>query len=373
MKILHVYKTFLSETFGGVEQTIYQIAKTTSAQFNHSVLSLTKERTAATSLHEGICTIRYKENFSLASNSFSLSLMRDFKRLVARADVIHYHFPWPFADLLHVGWRIKKPSVVTYHSDIVRQQQLLYFYRPLMHRFLSKQNRIIATSPNYAASSPILQRYKDKVSVIPIGLDKKSYPKTADECLQRWRQQFPGRFFLFVGVMRYYKGLHILLQALAGTDFPVVIIGSGPMEEELKREAQRLGLTRVYFAGPLPDEDKMALLELCYAVVFPSHLRSEAFGITLLEGAMAGKPLISAEIGTGTSYINRDKVTGLIVPPADPQGLQHAMRYLWEHPEEAARMGEHASVRYYELFTQEQMCTAYEKIYLEVVAESLQT
>ena len=61
----------------------------------------------------------------------------------------------------------------------------------------------------------------------------------------------------------------------------------------------------------------MALLALSYAILFPSHLRSEAFGISLLEGAMFGKPLISSEIGTGTTYINIDGKTGVVVPPSD--------------------------------------------------------
>ena len=74
--------------------------------------------------------------------------------------------------------------------------------------------------------------------------------------------------------------------------------------------------------GYLLEDDKVALINLCYAVVFPSHLRSEAFGISLLEGAMYGKPLISSEIGTGTSHINIDGETGLVVPPNDPVALQ---------------------------------------------------
>ena len=78
---------------------------------------------------------------------------------------------------------------------------------------------------------------------------------------------------------------------------------------------------------------------------FPSHLRSEAFGISLLEGAMFGKPMISSEIGTGTSYINIAGETGLVVPPNAPQALHEAMRQLWEHPEQAAQMGARAEER----------------------------
>ncbi len=118
------------------------------------------------------------------------------------------------------------------------------------------------------------------------------------------RERAGEKFFLFVGNLRYYKGLHVLLDALEGTPFRAVL--SGPAhEQELRRQAARLNLTQVDFVGPVGDEDKVALLTLCRALTFPSHLRSEAFGISLLEGAMFGKPMISTEIGTGTSYGER--------------------------------------------------------------------
>jgi len=105
---------------------------------------------------------------------------------------------------------------------------------------------------------------------------------------------------------------------------------------------EETGLSNIHFLGFLPDEDKVALLTLCYAVLFPSHLRSEAFGISLLEGAMYGKPLISSEIGTGTSFINIANETGFVVPPSDPLALRQAMQTLWQNPEMASEMGRKA-------------------------------
>ena len=105
------------------------------------------------------------------------------------------------------------------------------------------------------------------------------------------------------------------------------------------------------------------------AVVFPSHLRSEAFGISLLEGAMYGKPLISSEIGTGTSYINVAGKTGLVVPPSDPQALRAAMQFLWEHPVEATGMGAQARARYEQYFTADEMMAAYAKLYRHLLAK----
>jgi rhamnosyl/mannosyltransferase len=114
----------------------------------------------------------------------------------------------------------------------------------------------------------------------------------------------------------------------------------------------------------------VALLELCYAVAFPSHLRSEAFGISLLEGAMFGKPMISSEIGTGTTYINVDGETGLVVPPSDPAAFRQAIRTLWDDPELARAMGARAEARYHQLFTSEQMATGYTELYRELAARA---
>jgi rhamnosyl/mannosyltransferase len=258
--------------------------------------------------------------------------------------------------------------VVTYHSDIVRQKALLMLYQPLKRRFLHCVEAIVATSPNYMASSAVLDRYRDKTRIITYGLDKTIYPDAQPERMARWRQQVGPKFFLFVGVLRYYKGLHILLDAMAKHDYPVVIVGSGPIEMELKAHARRLNLQHVHFVGAVDDADKVALLTLAYAVAFPSHLRSEAFGISLLEGAMYGKPMISSEIGTGTSYINVDGVTGLVVPPSDPAAFGAAMQRLWDDPALAQAMGQRAEARYHELFTAERMALSYNALYHELVA-----
>jgi rhamnosyl/mannosyltransferase len=369
MRVLHFYKTYFPDSVGGVEQVIRQMCVGTGRLgITNQVLSLSRDRRLEPFDYEGHTVHRAPLNFELASNAVSVQAIGKLARMAAEADVVHYHFPWPFMDMAHFLARIDKPTVVTYHSDIVRQKALLKLYQPLKHRFLESVDTIVATSPNYLASSAVLDRYRDKTRVITFGLDKSSYPEPDQARLDHWRARVGPKFFLFVGVLRYYKGLHILLDAVAGTDYPVVIVGAGPIEAELKAHAERLGLTRVQFVGAVDDLDKAALLKLCYAVAFPSHLRSEAFGISLLEGAMYGKPMISCEIGTGTTYINQAGETGLVVPPSDPAALRAAMQTLWEHPDLARRMGVRAEERYHALFTSEQMAASYTDLYKELVA-----
>jgi len=369
MNVLHFYKTSMPDSTGGVEQVIDQLARGTSALgVRNTVLALSPDPVAAVVEREGYALHRVQRAAQVASTDLSLAVFRRFAALAREADLIHYHFPWPLMDAVHFATRIRKPTLLTYHSDIVRQRMLARFYAPLMRRFLGAVDGIAATSPNYLAGSEVLARYREKVRVIPIGIAKATYPEPSPERLAAWRARLGDRFFLFVGVLRYYKGLHILLDAAQGCDYPIVILGAGPTEQALKAQARRLRLRNVQFLGYLPDEDKVAILALCFAVLFPSHLRSEAFGVSLLEGAMFGKPLISSEIGTGTSFINAADLTGLVVPPGAPAALRGAMDRLWHDPALAAAMGRHAQARYQAHFTAEQMSASYVRFYRELVS-----
>lgn len=366
--MLHFYKTALPESRGGIEQVINQLCRGASLHgIQSEVLTLSASGSTATFKYDSYLNHRAKLDFHLASTGFSLSAFARFAKLAEKADLIHYHFPWPFMDLVHFATRVKKPSLVTYHSDVVRQKNLLRVYRPLMNAFLTSTKRIVASSPNYLESSDVLQKFAGKVQVITYGLDKSTYPTPDPADMARWGGKLGPKFFLFVGVLRYYKGLHILIEAAQGLDYPIVIAGAGPIEAKLKIQARALGLKNIHFLGHLSEADKAALLTLCYAVVFPSHLRSEAFGISLLEGAMFGKPMISSEIGTGTTFINIADETGLVVPPSDPLALRNAMQKLWEQPQQAAAMGRRAEERYATHFTADKMVSAYVDLYRELV------
>lgn len=368
MKILHFYKTSFPDSMGGVEQVIDQIARGTAALGAEvDVLSLARKAVSCTTIGHGYRLHRARLDMQMASTGFSFSAFGRFAQLARQADIVHFHFPWPFMDVVHFMAGVRKPSVVTYHSDVIRQRRLLRLYRPLKRRFLASMDRIVATSPNYAATSGVLAAFTEKTRVIPIGVDKATYPRPAATRQEYWRQRVGARFFLFVGVLRYYKGLHTLLDAACGTGLPVVIVGSGPCEPELKAQAARLGLRNVQFLGQLDDDDKVALLQLCHGFVFPSHLRSEAFGISLLEAAMYGKPLVSCEIGTGTTFINVAGETGLVVPPGDAGALRQAMQFLWDNPERAAEFGRRAEDRYWRHFTATRMAQAYFDLYAGLV------
>jgi glycosyltransferase involved in cell wall biosynthesis len=371
MRVLHFFKTYWPDTFGGVERTIHALAKGSCAHgIQSDVLALSHNPASTDFSFDGHTVHQVKCDLELASTGFSRSAFSHFATLSKNADIIHFHFPWPFMDVVDLFTNHGKPVVVTYHSDIVKQRWLSVFYRPLMHNFLGRANCVVATSPNYLASSPVLQRYRNKTEIIPLGLDQADYPPADPERIASWRDRFPAGFFLFVGVLRYYKGVHILYEASKQTGLPVVVVGGGNIEDELRARASAENVTHFHLTGPLADEDKIALLHLCRALIMPSHIRSEAFGLSLVEAAMFAKPMISCEIGTGTSFVNMDSVTGLVIPPNDVEALGKAMKRLWEDKPEAGRFGDAARDRYLSCFTAERMVTSYAKLYETLLSKA---
>ena len=362
MKVLHVYKTYLPTSMGGTERVIWEMAEAGRAcGVQTTVLSLAPgARTEPIGTHTGIYVRR---DAKFASTDLSLSAFGAFARAAREADIVHYHVPWPLADLLYFHAGRNRPAIVTYHSDIVRQKRLNTLYAPLLHAFLSRVDRIVATSPAYAETSPVLARHRDRTVVIPIGIGART--PYAPQLRESLRERLGTGFFLFVGELRYYKGVSFLLEAARLAGLPVVVAGSGEMAGEIARAV----VPNLTFLGRVSDEEKEALLDLCGAFVFPSHLRSEAFGVALLEAARAARAMICCEIGTGTTYVNVDGETGLAVPPGDPVALAAAMTRLAANRQTCEEMGRRAAQRYSELFRADIMAGSYRDLYDAVLLE----
>jgi len=365
MKILHIYRTCYPETKGGLEQAIRYICKGSSARgVTNTILTLGSENKEYS--FEGYNIIVIKKDFEISSNGFSFKLIKKFRELTKTHDIIHYQYPWPTGDLLSL-FSVNKPSLVSYQSDIVKQKILKKFYWPLEQYFLSKVDCIIASSPQYAQTSENLLRYKEKVDVIPLAIDEASCPEVKDECLDSWRQRVGNNFFLFVGVLRYYKGLQFLLEASKLNGLPVVIAGDGPERKNLEIYIAEHKLTNVKMVGFISEDDKVALHHLSKAFIFPSHLRSEAFGISLLEAQLYSKPIISCDIGTGSSYVNIDNETGLVVEPENATSLSNAMITIDADQQLAEKLGKKAKVRFDNHFTMERYADNYINLYNELL------
>ena len=105
-----------------------------------------------------------------------------------------------------------------------------------------------------------------------------------------------------------------------------------------------------------------------HALLPRSHLRSEAYGMVLVEAAMCGKPMLSCEIGTGTSFVNSDEQTGLVVQAGSPSALAAAMVRLLEDPGLCRTLGRNARARYEELFDGRRTAESHLRLYREILA-----
>lgn len=373
--VTHVYRTYFPDPPGGLQEAIRQIALGTRPFGIRSTIYTLSPSPAPSVLQRPEAeVVRCRAWGSPASCDLGgIQAFTTFAERGRDSDVLHYLFPWPFADVLREAVRPRAPAVMTYISDVVRQRWIGKAYAPLMWRTLRAMKLIVANSPAYARTSPVLSHpdIRHKVRVIPLGIDESSYPVEGDiRILDRLGIGSGRRYFLFLGVLRYYKGLEYLIAAAAAQSLPVVIAGSGPEAARLKLLATRLGADSVIFAGQVSDAEKVALLQQCHALILPSHLRSEAFGMCLVEAAMYGRPLISCEIGTGTSYVNAHEETGLVVPPADPAALASAMTLLAKDVPLARSYGEQARARYERLFAGPVIGKAYAELFSEVAVSS---
>ena len=355
MKILHIYKDYYP-ILGGIENHLRVLAEGQAAR-GHEVTVLVASpgsRTIKQNVN-GVRVIKAGRLATIASTPISLAMFFQVAR--HRADITHLHFPYPFGDVAHALFGRARRTVITYHSDIVRQKTLLRFYSPLLRHALNRAQRIIATSPRYAQTSPFLAPHLNKVAVIPYGIDVTHFASADPAQVAQIRAQYGSPLILFVGQLRYYKGVENLIRAMAQLSGRALFIGgeTTTRRAELDRLAQELGVVdRVVFLGE-KEADLPAYYHASDVFALPSIERSEAFGIVQIEAMAAGLPLISTELGTGTSWVNVDGQTGLVVPPRDPQALADAINSLLADPERRQALGQAARARALAEFTVEKM------------------
>lgn len=371
MKVLQVYRTYFPDAPGGVQEVIRQLCLTTKTLgVENTVYNLSTNPNPMVIERSEAKVVRAKSLVAPASCDIGgLGAVKLFCNQAKQANVINYHFPWPFADCLDFLAPRNTPRVLTYHSDIIKQKILGRIYSPLMWRMLDAMDVVVATSPNYVETSRILSnpRVLKKVRVIPLGINEDSYPIDGDERVFvniGLNQSEP--YFLFLGVHRYYKGIHTLIEASRHTKATIVIAGEGPFSNKLKAMVEHYNLKNIIFTGQVTMAEKVSLFKKCRAFLLPSHLRSEAFGVVLIEAAMMGKPMISCEIGTGTSFVNKHNETGYVVSPESPLQLAEAINVLFHNESLAVKMGISARRRYELLFSGDALGRAYANLYKEI-------
>ena len=361
MRVLHLYKDYYP-VVGGMENHIRMLAEG-AVRHGIDVTVLVTSLSRSTEIGEtgGVRVIKAGRIASFASTPLSLDLFLWVRRL--EPDIAHLHSPYPWGEIAHLMFGRSQRTVITYQSDIVRQKNLLKLYRPFLGRILARADRVIATSPQYIQSSPHLSKVADKCVVVPLGIDLKQFQRPRTEEVRRLRSEYAPPLLLFVGIFRYYKGLEYLIQAMRHINARLLVVGSGPMEQTWRTLVIKLGLTdKVFFVGQ-HVEDLPAYYQACDLFVLPSSHRSEAFGAVQVEAMACGRAVISTELGTGTSYVNVDGETGLVVPARDSDALAEAVNRLLSDEAQRSQMGERGRKRAMQEFSSEIMIDRVQTLY----------
>lgn len=376
MKILQTNKAYYPKV-GGIETTITTLSEGLVKKFGEDVSVLTCNEIFHLKTIEKVINgvkVKYVPTYGFLT---SLPLSPGYFKSIMEysGDILHIHEPFPLADLsVLLSSRLKRNFsriVVSWHSDIIRQKWVLSFYKKYLFKFLKIADKIIVSNPNLIRNSDFLPFFEDKIEVIPIGINL----NWVDSCQESnilsegIRKSYKGSMVLFVGRLVYYKGLEFLIDAInLIPDVSLVIIGSGPLRDKLIKKINELNLASRIKIVPEVDEKKLhSYYKACDLFVLPSVEKSETYGIVQIEAMACGKPTICTEIGTGTTFVNQNEVTGLVVPPRNIELLAEAMNKLIINKEMGKQLGNQGKERALKEFTAEIMVSKTYKVYQDLL------
>jgi glycosyltransferase involved in cell wall biosynthesis len=362
---------FYFPVLGGIESVLFELTEGLLRQgFDIDVLCANTSRGTLRE-RRPYPVVRVSSLGKLLSTSISPAMVLELLRRRTHQEILHVHLPDPMANLAIYFARPSCKLIVHWHSDVVNQKRSMRLYAPLQNWLLKRADAIVATSEQYALSSPWLRSFLDKVHIVPIGIS----PAPFDPALvAATKQRYPGKRIVFsLGRMVYYKGFDTLIHAARAlpSDAIVLVGGGGELLEQYRAEVRAQGLEkRIQFLGRLEDTEVSALMYACDVFCLPSKVRAEAFGVVLLEAMAAGRPIVATCIeGSGVPWVTPHGVTGLNVPVCDPVELARALTTILDDPAAATRYGAAARKRFEDMFTAERMVNATAALYRQLVAK----
>ncbi len=355
MKVLHAAK-FYPPVRGGMETVVRDLAEGTAADWDVSVVAAHDGWGTVVEERQGVRVVR--ASCWGARHSVPICPSLPFHLWRAGPDCVVLHEPNPIAGS---ALFLRTPSprlVIWHHSDLLRPSWAPPTYGRLQAALYRRADCVIVSSPNLAAASPLVQQAR-RVAIVPFGVPLARYrqhDRATQAAVEAIRLRVPGPRLLFVGRLVYYKGLHVLIEALTACRGTLMVAGHGPLESELRRQVAEKGLAeRVVFLGRVSDEELPAYYQAADLFVLPSIAKTETFGVVQLEAMAAGRAVVSTNLPTGVPWVNQDGVSGLVVPPGDADALAAALNRLMDDDALRERLSRNAASRADTVFSRESM------------------
>ena len=349
---------------GGIETVVQQLAEGFHRRgIESSVVVAADDRHGQASSTNGVRVVRSATYGRMRSVPISPSF--PIKLLKQRGDALLIHEPSVLPELtLALTSPLVRRNFSTiglwWHSDIVRQQVLLKFFGPALRRALSLVDVIFTATPAHLSSSEMLGPFAEKVTFVPYGLNLQRFVSDPliEHRAEEWRSLLGKKIVLFVGRLVYYKGIEELIRAANYLpDAHFIIVGTGEKAQFID-ESQAMKAGRITLLNFVDDDELRSLLRAADVFVLPSVANTEAFGIVQAEAMASGTPVVTFDLPTGVTWVNRHEETGLVAVLGHPDSLSRAIDRLLTDETLRAKLGARAKSRAHELFDEETMCNS---------------
>ena len=366
---------------GGTEAVAYHLTRSIAKQgYKTTIFTTSIDSKDSIERYENIEIYRYGKAFTIGSAGMSFKLL--YKPLNHEIDIVHAHAGNPPAPIAAYWYakKKKKPFVVTYHGDgqwdwggVIRRASVYFYSKYLLDKILSYADVIISPSEYYIDESRVLGKYRDKIVVIPNGINVNEFDVgySKEECREKLGLSIDSRIILFVGTLSPHKGPDILIKAMSKIvkevpDAKLVFVGYGGMRAELEMLSKKLGVKKnVKFAGFVEESMKPLYYRAADVFCLPSVMKHEIFGIVNLEAMACGVTIVASKIG-GVPDVVKDGENGLLVLPKDSDALADAIIYLLENEDVRKTMGANGQKKV-EDYSWERIAEATEKVYYSLM------
>jgi len=289
-----------------------------------------------------------------------------------RIDVVHYHSSYPESIITKFVKDI--PVVFTLHESGFLEMAEKKKYEKRLRFRISHPDKIIGPSIELATIPTKFGVQKEKTIFIPNGVDPQKFSPLIDSSEIKKRHSLQGDLVVLCPRRLEPKnGVRYLVEALPAitkelNDVKFLFVGEGGYKTErktLEEKVRKYGLTnKVIFTGDIPNQEMPKYFAASDIVVLPSLI--EATSIAGLEAMASGKALIGTSVG-GIPQIIDDGLTGIIVPPRDPEALSIAILKLLKDDELRIKMGLNARKKVEREFTWDKIAQKTMEVYEEVM------
>jgi len=364
LRILHLGKYYPPYS-GGMETHLRDLAVRQVREWSVSVIVANSRPGRDLSSIDGVDVIRVPRLGIIASMPVCPTLPYAIRS--RPAEIVHLHMPNPGGALAFLLSGHKGRLIITHHSDTLGRKMLRRLSQPFVSAAMKRASAIIVTSQRYLDSSEELAPYYAKCHVIPLGIETSYFAETDAQTVAELQSLYGKRVVIAVGRLVPYKGFDVLVRSMKDVDGKLLLIGSGPQEDEVRALVDREGLhSRVVMLGNV--DDLRPYYQAAAIFVLPSRTRAEAFGLVQLEAMASGLPVINTNIDSGVPELSVHGETGLTVPPDDAPALGNAIRLLLADEPLRRRFASAARLRVELAFTADQMVARVLALYQQVLS-----